>query len=301
MVRIHMDFYPYTNYVAIITGIEKGFFQEQGITVQIIEGRGGVLPAKMVGAGKAEFGLTSASTVLMAREKNIPIKAIMGIYQKNPVCVWFRKDRKINRPEDINSISCDPNSVKWGNMMAFIRKIGRENKVKFVVAGGNFMSESSFMLQGHTDAAMGYYFVQRAEGKLLKDNSDIGSFRLDEFGIKSIDKVLITSDEIVNKRPDLALRFVAACVKSWNYSIKNPHEAVGLFVKRYPGLDEKLEYDSFVVSVHYMKGGEYENRGFGFMSQADWEATKKLFEQYGELKKNNLMKVDQEYTNRFIP
>src|SRR5688572_2347095 len=60
-------------------GKEKGFFREEGIDLQVLEGNGSGNMAKTVGQGSDMFGYGDASSVVLAASKGVPIRVVANI------------------------------------------------------------------------------------------------------------------------------------------------------------------------------------------------------------------------------
>jgi NitT/TauT family transport system substrate-binding protein len=89
------DHSPY--YIAI----EKGWFKEEGLDVNIIIGKGSGYSVQVVDAGKAQIGIADAPVPIEGRAKGAKVKLIGIIFDKHPNCMFFWKDSGIKKPQDI--------------------------------------------------------------------------------------------------------------------------------------------------------------------------------------------------------
>ncbi|MGC3362544.1 ABC transporter substrate-binding protein, partial [Enterococcus faecalis] len=77
-VTLVLDYVPNTNHTGIYLAKEKGYYKEAGLDVQIIEPGDNSTSIGLVGADKAQFGVSYQEDVTYAHAdgQNIPVKAI---------------------------------------------------------------------------------------------------------------------------------------------------------------------------------------------------------------------------------
>ena len=63
---------------------ESGYYQKENLAVELNE-LGDSSPIEAVVQGQADFGITSADTLLAARANGAPVVAIATIYKRSPV------------------------------------------------------------------------------------------------------------------------------------------------------------------------------------------------------------------------
>src|ERR1035441_5991968 len=81
--------------VGIFVAKDKGFYEKEGINLEIKPGGFGLDPLKLIAAGSDTFGVGGAVNLLLAREKGMPLVAIAAEFQHTPVGFIVRKDSGI--------------------------------------------------------------------------------------------------------------------------------------------------------------------------------------------------------------
>ena len=81
--------------------LKKGYFAEQGLEVTILLGKGSGSTVQLVGAGENPIGNASYSVLAQAVDKEVPVKAVFGIYQKNPLGIVTFQDLGVKTPKDL--------------------------------------------------------------------------------------------------------------------------------------------------------------------------------------------------------
>ena len=84
------------NYVAK----EKGMYDAEGVNLNIEPFSFDDTTIDSVVSGHADFGITGADELLLARAAGKPIKAFAVIYKINPVCAYALAESGIEKPQD---------------------------------------------------------------------------------------------------------------------------------------------------------------------------------------------------------
>ena len=100
-VNVVLDWYPNAVHTFIYDAIDKGYYEKEGLKVNI------VFPANvndgitLTAAGKAQVGVYYPHDAIQARaDQNVPIKMIGSIVQSPLNIVLSLKDKNINSPKD---------------------------------------------------------------------------------------------------------------------------------------------------------------------------------------------------------
>ncbi|EPZ62385.1 NMT1/THI5 like family protein [[Clostridium] sordellii ATCC 9714] len=79
-----LDWTPNTNHTGLYVALEKGYFKDEGLNVEIVQpSEGGA--STLVATGKADFGISYQEEVTFAKTSKdpLPIKAVATILQHN--------------------------------------------------------------------------------------------------------------------------------------------------------------------------------------------------------------------------
>lgn len=138
-----------------------------------------------------------------------------------------------------------------------------------------------------------------ADVLLQKRGYEINEIKLSDYGIDIYGIPLITNENLIKENPDLVKRFVATTIKSWNYAISHPEEAVDALVEMYPELkkDDLLPQMSGVISLTRNK--DTEKYSLGYQTKEKWKKTQDLLYDQGLIDKK--ININEIFTNRFLP
>src|SRR5690625_457664 len=77
-----LDWTPNTNHTGIYVAQSEGFFEEEGLDVDIIlPGEAGA--GQLISTGKADFGISYQERLMMARNEDLPLVSVTAIIQHN--------------------------------------------------------------------------------------------------------------------------------------------------------------------------------------------------------------------------
>ena len=88
-------------------GIEKGFFEERGLDVELQTTQGGAATIPALASGEVEVGGSNIASLLLATSKGLPVRAIAGgtgargAGEKDFAALLAAKGKRIASPEDL--------------------------------------------------------------------------------------------------------------------------------------------------------------------------------------------------------
>jgi len=296
-VTVVLDWVPNTNHTGLYVAKAKGFFEEEGLDVNIIQpSEGGA--ANLIAAKKGQFGISYQEEVTYAKtaEKPLPIKAIAAIIQHNTSGFASPKDKNIATPKDFEGKVYGG----WGSpseeaiLNALMQNAGADfKKLKMVDAG----SDDFFTVtKKNIDFEWIFYGWTGIEAELK-------GFPINYIELRKIDNrldyytpLIIANEEVLKDNPELAKKFLKATTKGYEYSIENPEESANILVKAVPEIDAKLA----VASQKYLaKEYKADAKKWGEMKEEVWNNyTQFLFEK--KLIPKN-MDAKEAFTNEYLP
>src|ERR1700758_4850784 len=96
-----LNWYVYSEHAPFFLGKERGYFDQEGIDLDVQEGRGSGITVQAVAAGTASFGYADVPTMMKAASKGAPVIAVGVALQTSPMSVMGFADKNIRKPEDI--------------------------------------------------------------------------------------------------------------------------------------------------------------------------------------------------------
>jgi NitT/TauT family transport system substrate-binding protein len=234
-----LNWYVYGEHAPFVVGVRKGFYREEGIDLEIQEGRGSAVTIQAAGAGTATFGLADVSVMIRAVSKGAPLKSVGILLQRTPGAV-VAPEGKIKDPKDLagKTIAFTPGDAVTPFWPLYLRKIGlAENAVRMVA--GDAQTKLNAVVNGQADGLIGFTTEQ---GARLPDimNKPVSMFRYTDAGVNLVSLGIIASNATMRGKPDLVKRFMRATTRAVEDAEKDAKGATDLLLAAYPriGLPE---------------------------------------------------------------
>jgi len=268
----------------------QGYFAAEGLQVSFLEGGPEVDFIAPVVDGKAQFGVAQPADVILARADGKPVRSIAVIYRRSPIVFFALADSGITRPQDFVGKKIRSALTVDQTLRAMMARVGiRPDQYETVY----LPSDVSQFASGEVPVWAG--FVNGFALEVQRDGYKINIIYPDDYGIHFYGDVLITTDDLIAKDPDLVQRFTRAALKGWTYAVENP-ATIGAFVKKYKlDADAELESDKMTASLPLVNTGE---DFIGWMRPEVWAGMEKTLREQGVL--TNTLDVEQVYTLQFL-
>jgi PAS domain S-box-containing protein len=225
-VKLQLKWKHQFQFAGYYAAIEKGFYNEAGIEVLLIEASEGQNPSIAVIEGKAEFGVCT-SDILLMRSQGKPAVVLATIFQHSPQILIASKASGVNNVHDLagKRIALEPNAA---DIIAFMNDEGISLDMCTI---DHHSFDANGLLNGEIDAISAYstdelFVVQQANFEHIVISPLMG-------GIDFYGDVLFTTEQIIRKNPALVAQFREASLKGWVYAMNNPEEIIELIYTKY--------------------------------------------------------------------
>lgn len=209
---------------------DKGFYEEEGLDVEIKPGGPDIAPAQVIAGGGADVVVDWMPSALASREKGVPLVNIAQPFKSSGMMLTCRKETGIESPEDFRGRTLGVwffgNEYPFLNWMAKlgIPTDGSDEGVEVLKQGFNV--DPLLQKQADCVSTMTYNeYWQVIDAGLSPD--DLVVFKYEDEGVSTLEDGLYVLEENLED-PDFAdrmVRFVRASMKGWKYAEENPDEA----------------------------------------------------------------------------
>lgn len=276
-IRMQLGWLASNGVLGEVAAITKGFYQEEGLELEIVPGGPNIDGVAGVAAGQATVGLTSSSpAVMLARSAGIPVKAFLAGYQKHPFSYFSLGKNPIKTPQDMidKTIATQPSAVILLRAMLAANGIA-EDQVTVV----NMGADMNQLLTGQADAVTGWNTNLEALSIL---GADAVELMLWDAGLRLNANVYFATDDQLANHGDVLARFARATAKGWGYVRANPVEGVEMLIAAYPNMNRDAELAAVGAVSNYSFSGAAVDEGWGTMNRETWEAQIKSYSDLGQ-------------------
>jgi NitT/TauT family transport system substrate-binding protein len=208
-------------------GRALGYFDAEGIEVDIRRGTGAADALNKIATGAATYAYCDISNVIMMRPKGVMAKAIFAIDTVAPHAIITRKDTNIKSFKDLPGTTVGTAPTASSNL--FFPLILADAKidpstVKMVNAEPAALS--AMLITKRIDSAMLWISNRpQLESAAKEIGVEIVVLPFADEGMNMYSSILIAGDEQLEKNPDLTRRFLRAMKKSFIHMRDNPEES----------------------------------------------------------------------------
>ena len=256
-----------------------GYYEDEGIELEVTPGGPGVDGVASVAAGRAEAGqLSSSPSLMLARSAGIPVKAFAAGYQKHPFTYFSLESDPIRTPQDMvgKTIATQPTAVIL--LRALLAKNGiAEDQVEVVKMG----SDMNQLMTGQAAAVTGWMTNTNALKVLGDGRVDM---MLWDAGIQLYANVYYTTDDMLAEHSDVLTRFLTGSARGWGEARKDPEAAVGHLVAEYQNLSRESELEAVGPVLGFSFDDTTAADGWAAMNPANWQAQIDAYAELGQFK-----------------
>ena len=295
-VTVILDYVANTNHTGMYVALEKGYYEEEGLNVSIIEPTQGAT-ATLIAVGKGDFGISYQEdvTIALTSDEPLPIKAIAAIIQHNTSGFAVYADKDIHSPKDFEGKTY----AGWGGP-------GEEAVLNAVMTqdGGDFSKLNMVISDGSgfealKDKADIMWFFEAWDNV----KCELNDFPIEYMPVRDLDQrldyytpVIIANTDTLTDNPQMVRGFLAATAKGYEYAIAHPEESAEILHTYAP--DYSLEM--LTMSQKYLSGKYSEDASrWGEMQKAVWDNYTDFMVEYGVI--DQAIEADDCYTNEFLP
>jgi NitT/TauT family transport system substrate-binding protein len=295
-VQLGVGFIPSVQFAPFYVGIDRGFFAEEGIALELAYGFENDY-LKLVGVDELPFMIGSGDQVVLGRAQGLPVRYVANWYSQFPVVVLAKADAGITEPADLRGKRIGipgPFGASYVALRGVLEAGGlAETDVTLESIG---FTQAAALSAGTIDAAVDY--AANGPVVLALEGITTTQIALDPY-LTIPANGLVTNEQTIAENPDLVSRMVRALQKSVAYTVANPDEAFAIalqFVPEAGGDNERANRAIFDASVPFWtpKAGTQP----GATAEADWRAASELMQRIGLI--DTVPAAADLFTNQFL-
>ena len=241
---IVLDWYPNAVHTFIYTAIDKGYYEEEGLKVNIQFPSNTNDAIWATAAGKVDAGIYYLHDLIVAKSnQDVAIKSIGAICQ-SPLNIFLSlKDKNILEPKDLISktIGYSGGEVSEAVIQYFVEKEGGNFESTTVIDVGFDLMSS--MTTGNVDATLGS-MVNHEVPQMEKEGFEVNYFYPSDYGIPDYyELILITGDKQIEEKGEKLLKFIRASQRGFEDVKKNPEKALEILIENQEAENFPLDID----------------------------------------------------------
>ncbi len=233
--------------------VDKGYFAEEGLAVEVTEGAGSLDAIPKVATGAYPVGFADINSLMRFLDQNpdAPVIAVMMIYDKPPFAMVGRKSLGINEPKDIEGkiLGAPPPDGAWAQFPIFAAEAGIDMSTVTIEPVG-FPTREPMLAEGKVAAVTGFSFTSSLNTmRLGVPADDLSIILMADHGVALYGNAIIANSEYAAQNPAVIEGFLRGIAKGWKDAIAEPEAAVDALISRNPAADKAMEVDRLKLSI----------------------------------------------------
>ena len=227
--------------------LDQGYFEDEGLDVDIRPGGPDIVPEQVVLGGQADFGINWLDSTLATRDKGQNIVNIAQVFTRSGMTEVTWKDTGLDQITDLKGkkvgVWLGGNEHK---LFAALNKNGIDPQKDAEIVAQPFTMD--LFLNREIDAAAAMTYNELAQVLESKDPDSGDLYTIDQLNVMKMsdlgtgaleDGVFVREDWIGDENnQDIAKRFLKASFRGWAYCRDNPDKCVDIVLDNGPTLGE---------------------------------------------------------------
>src|SRR5712671_2530552 len=245
-VRIMMDWIIQGTHAPFFVAQDKGYFKEQGVTVDAIDaGKGATNVAVAVAGGVYQFGWVDLPSMIRFNAANpaSPLLAVYMSFDGSPLAVITRKAAGIRKPSDLDGkkIAGGPGTAVHDTISILLKAANAENvKINWVAVQPQLFGP--MLKRGEVDGTGGFTNSNiPAALELGFTLDDLYVIKYSDFGTDMYGLALVTTKKFADENPETVRGVVKALNQGTKDTIAAPQQALDVLKARDPMMKLDIE------------------------------------------------------------
>lgn len=297
--KVRMDFSPWGMHAAMHLAVQKGWFQEAGLNVEVQDGTGTINTLQLLASGQVDVGQVSVGTMAVAMENGLDLISIAGFARTGDLAVMTDAAQGVKSPQDLRGkrVVCFTTSPWAPFIDPFLSANGlRRRDVSIVMVAPSAMI--STYASGNSDAFMS----QAPFGMpMVQKTRPATSLLLADSGISFPSYGLATTPKTLKEKGDALRRFVKVQIRAWQY-LYDGHEEEGvqaiLAQRPNANLDPDVLRGQLQAYRTFFASPSVKDAPIGRQYDSDWQAAIASMERAGMVKSGR--QPSDYYTNALL-
>lgn len=275
-ITLQLKWHHQFQFAGYYAALNQGYYKEEGLDVQLVEGSASRPPVREVLSGRAQYGI-SDSDILLSRLSGQPVIAVAAIFQHSPYVLLSLKQKNIEYPADLIGkrimLSHDQGATQF---KALLKKQHLDINNMTILPHSWRLQD---LIENKVDVMAAYAMDEPIHLKKMGYTPSMISFQ--NFGVDFYGDILFTTDHELLYHPERIEKLLRATKRGWMYALSH-REALAAQIAAMPGvakrgIDQQLLQKEAALMAPYVLTDVVT---VGHMNAERWES---IAQSYAEL------------------
>ena len=298
-VRLRLDFLGTPSHAYFFAAQQRGFFEAEGLSVEIVEGNSSAVSIQQVANKSDDFGVAGFDALVSAAQEDLPSIMVLCVFRRTPAVLVSLRSTGIKKASDLvgKTIGGRAGSGPVTILPAYLTASGVDvASVKLLNL--DFGAYIPSLLQKRIDGFVGFAPNQLPVAANMA-SEPVDALNFSDAGIVTLSMGIVTHPDTVRDRPQVVRGFVRGVQHGMQWVNANPQEASDMMVSLFPRtIKPEISKVSVEISNTFLASARTQKKPFGFIDEDDARDTVELLKKYLNL--TTVREPRGYFTNAFI-
>jgi NitT/TauT family transport system substrate-binding protein len=291
-VKIRLDWKGGAQHAPFYFGKARGFYQAEGIDLDVISGSGSSDSIKQVGAKAVEFALVDALVLVQGAQQRVPARSIAAYYQRTPIVLISPTARPVTNPRQLLDgikLGSKKGSATFQGLEALLSANGiKPEQIKLVDIGFGVQP----LLVKQVDAIMGFEMNEPIEAET--GGMAVTTMPIADYGVNAYGLTLVANPDYAQQHAEVVRAFLRATQRAVAETVKDPAGAVAAVTAAAAETEPAHEKKVLQHTVPYWQDAA----AFGTQTEERWRGTIDIARKLGLIE--SALRPEDVFTNAYL-
>jgi NitT/TauT family transport system substrate-binding protein len=281
----------------LFVALDKGYFKDEGLDVELAEGSGAETVVKLVAQGIDNVGFGPATTVAEAISHGLPLQ-VVAVYQPvTPIGLMSFPDVPLRTPKDLEGRKLGlTRNESFANLLEPFAALNHVDMSKVTKVVLDYSSRNGLFMSRQLDIQSTFLNVD-VPLMVRKFNIKFNTMKVSDFGLKLLGGGLFVNRQYGETHPETISKLLRAIAKGYRDASSDPSGAAGsLYQHLKTKVSQDILEDQLRVTMEDMNLTS--DKPLCWQDEDAWRSNIKLLHEVGVIQ--NVGSIDDYYTNKFF-
>jgi NitT/TauT family transport system substrate-binding protein len=299
-VNFTLNWFPLADHAPNYVAIDNGWFEEDGLGVNIIHGSGSGTSIRRVETGQADIGIADVGVLINAIRGGANLKIIWITIDQGTAAIYAHTDRGIDHVNDLAGLTIAAPPEDAGRLI-FPALAAANDLDAASVEWVDIQPAAQWQIlaQGQVDAILSATTQMPFAEEALGGPENVTQLAYADYGVDLYSQAIFTSDRMIAERPDVLEKFLDSVARGWAYTFEDPDGALEVLRRYAPQIDIDAYRGNLALVLEHNRTPRFAEHGMGWVDEEKLQNTVNIIQEYMGGDAETISDLTQIYTNEF--
>jgi NitT/TauT family transport system substrate-binding protein len=286
-----------TYYAPLFVALDRGYYAQERLDVQLAEGSGAETVVKMVGVGTDKIAYGPATVAAEAVSRDLPVKVVAVYLTKVPIGLVSFPDVVLKTPKDLEGKKLGVSiGETFSNLLAPFARLNDVDLSKVTTVQLEPSARNTQFLARRIDV-MSLYLIDQLPLLESKTGIRFNVLNVADFGLGLLGQGFIVNAAFAKANPDAIHKLLSATAKGYAETFRDPAAAVHLMRSHMtikPDVDVMIAQLKATLDATAVPAG----KPLGWQDPTLWQANLNLLKETAQIKQ--IKNLGAYFTNAYL-